>query len=138
VSYREHALPCPGCGGVLAPETVGEAVIDVCPACGGIWVDWFDGDLDEMVRGAPTAAAGRGEGAGKGECPRCSLPLADERYLEGRTEIQRCGECAGAFVPRDAAKAIVEGGSAPPAPDALSRLAAVLQRWFGWDDKASG
>lgn len=138
MSYREHALPCPGCGGVLEPQQVGEAIIDVCPACGGIWVDWFDGELDEMVRGAPAVAAGRGEGAGKGECPRCNAPLAGELHLDGVTKIRRCGDCAGAFVPRDAAKAIVDAVSAPPAPDALSRLAAVLQRWFGWEEKASG
>jgi Zn-finger nucleic acid-binding protein len=141
VSYRETALACPDCGEVLAPQLVDEATIDVCPGCAGVWVDWFDGDLGAMVRGAPTAARGAAPAqVGNAACPRCTLPLTAERWQESRAHILRCGGCAGAFVPRDAAEVIAAAdpdgkGGPPPAADAWSRLAAVLQRWFGWEEK---
>jgi hypothetical protein len=134
MSYREQALTCPACSETLDPKQVGEAVIDVCPACGGIWVDWFDGELAEMVRGAPLVkGAGIPAKPGRSSCPRCQRPLDAETYLESGGDILRCADCAGAFVPRDAARRIANAGpeGPPPASDALSRLSAVLQRWFG-------
>ncbi|APR84815.1 Hypothetical protein A7982_10164 [Minicystis rosea] len=123
---------------MLTPQQVGEAIIDVCPGCGGIWVDWFDGELGAMVRGAPsTARSGpRGKG-GSGACPRCHCALSADRYLDAPEEIRRCGDCAGAFVPREAAHAIAALKTDPDEAPAgrWSRLAAVLRRWFGWEEK---
>lgn len=135
MSYREAALICPACADTMDPHGSGGAVIDVCPGCGGLWVDWFDGDLVDMVRGAPPAEGAPPRQAGGSACPRCNLPLAAERFLDSGAEILRCGDCSGAFVPRDAARAITEAPHGPaPAGDALSRLAATLQRWFGWEE----
>ena len=138
MTYREAALACPACAAVLVPRQVGEAIIDVCPGCGGIWVDWFDGELSAMVRGAPSAVRSgpRGTG-GSGACPRCHCALAADCHLDSQEEIRRCGDCAGAFVPREAAHAIAglnpERGEAEPGR--WGRLAAVLRRWFGWEEK---
>ncbi len=134
--YREAALPCPGCGALMEPHDVSDSVIDVCPACAGIWVDWFDGDLAQMVRGAPLArSASAAEARGEQGCPRCRRPLAAERYLGTRAEVLRCADCAGAFVPRDATQAIATAEAAPPpgADDAWPRLVRVLRRWLGLD-----
>ena len=136
-NYRETALVCPGCGEHLDPKGVGKAIIDVCPSCGGIWVDWFDGELLAMVQGAPrgVGVGNGGDGGAWGEaCPRCKMPLHAEQYLESRAAILRCGDCAGAFVSRSAAKTLIalQPGreKAPVEPDALERLIAVLRRWF--------
>lgn len=135
MSHREGALSCPGCGELLAPKQVGEAILDACPGCGGVWVDWFDGELADMVRGAPAEALAAGApGTGRGECPRCHTALREERYLETKAAIDRCGECAGAFVRRDAASAL-RGVEPKAAEDAWGRLAAVLRGWFGWDEE---
>jgi Zn-finger nucleic acid-binding protein len=137
-AYRETPLLCPGCGETLDPREVGDAIIDVCPACGGIWVDWFDGDLVVMVRGAPPAPGAQIPGApGSSSCPRCRRALGGERYLESHAEIMRCGDCAGAFVPRGSVSALVMldphvHEEAPAPHDPLARLALVLRRWLGW------
>jgi Zn-finger nucleic acid-binding protein len=141
--YRETALACPGCGDVLEPKEVGDAVIDVCVACGGIWVDWFDGDLVVLVRGAPPVPGARvPERPGSASCPRCRRPLDGERYLESRAEILRCGDCAGAFVPRASVSALVMLDPHSQDPEAkqdpLARLALVLQRWLGWREPRGG
>ena len=138
-AYREASLPCPGCRTVLAPEQVGDAIIDVCDACGGIWVDWFDGDLVTMVRSAHIVASGGiPDRRGDATCPRCRSALSWEHYQEGRGEVLRCSDCAGAFVPRTSVPAIVAlaaAGTERAPLDALSRLASVLQRWLGWEER---
>jgi hypothetical protein len=92
--------------------TEAEAEVDVCDACGGVWVDWFDGELraiaaetqkvrDEGRTSAPGSAAGDksipNEAAALGACPRCTRQLVPERYelkaevasarVEGRTSV---------------------------------------------------
>lgn len=130
--YRGVAVRCPGCAHPMTIEPLDEADVDVCNACHGVWIDWFDGELravaTETVRkelvGRPTdPGSSRNEPAATGACPRCTRQLVAEKYvlaevvpasLDGsgpsktttnRTEIDllRCEECAGAFVTRDAA-----------------------------------
>jgi Zn-finger nucleic acid-binding protein len=133
--YREAALSCPGCGALMEPHDVDGSIIDVCAACAGIWVDWFDGDLAQMVRGAPLArSASPRESGGAEGCPRCRSPLAGELYLGTRAEVLRCGDCAGAFVPRGATQAIAASKASSaeqPADGAWDRLVRVLRRWLG-------
>ncbi len=136
--YRESALACPGCREALDPHEVHGATIDVCAACGGIWVDWFDGDLVQMVRGAPPVTGAHApDREGSAACPRCRRALDWERYQDSRAEVMRCCDCAGAFVPHASVPAIVELApqDAERAPlDAFSKLALVLQRWLGWKE----
>lgn len=122
------------CAALLEPASVGEAIIDVCRACAGIWVDWFDGELTEMARGAriqPAVAVATG---GSMVCPRCHKPLEGEGYLETGATVLRCGECAGAFVPRAVMDILVSarrpGSEAEPAQGGLAKLIAVLRRWL--------
>lgn len=126
MSYREAALACPSCGDLLEPKDVGDSVIDVCPTCAGIWVDWFDGELDAMVKGAEAAPRGEDrEGRGAFACPRCGRALDDETYLDSGVPILRCGECSGAFVSYASATALTRS------PDGiLTRLVTVLRSLF--------
>jgi hypothetical protein len=114
-------------------ELLAEAEVDVCGSCGGMWVDWFDGEVKHVATellktesergsrpGAPVSTL-RNEAFATGACPRCSRQLAVERYvvkanlafspLGERTSVStttgadllRCEECAGVFVPRTSA-----------------------------------
>ena len=139
--YRDTVLACPACREPLEPREVHDAVIDVCARCGGIWVDWFDGDLVAMVRGAPPvpgATPPDPEVGTAASCPRCRRPLDRERYLESRAEILRCGDCAGAFVPQASVSTLVtlapQATGPQAAQDPLTRLAVVLRRWLGWSE----
>lgn len=115
----------------MTVEVLEEAEVDVCGSCGGMWVDWFDGEVkrvatevlkSEAVRqsrpGLPSSSL-RNEAFATGGCPRCTRQLATERYVVhanvgssgDRTSIAtatgadllRCEECAGVFVPRTSA-----------------------------------
>jgi Zn-finger nucleic acid-binding protein len=115
----------------MTVEVLDEAEVDVCASCGGMWVDWFDGEVKHVaseVLKTETARASRpsldssslrNEAFATGACPRCTRQLAIERYVVkaevGRgaertsiatatgADLLRCEECAGVFVPRTSA-----------------------------------
>jgi Zn-finger nucleic acid-binding protein len=91
--YRGAAVRCPGCAEPMTVEMLAEAEVDVCGACGGMWVDWFDGEVKRVateVLRTETARASRpsapvsslrNEAFATGACPRCTRQLAIERYV---------------------------------------------------------
>jgi Zn-finger nucleic acid-binding protein len=143
--YRGVAIRCPGCGEPMLQDNVGDAEVDVCATCGGIWLDWFDGEtgalaigvLDKessgMTRHPSTPDTPRNEPRATGACPRCTRQLAVERYMATSIEdgqrherstgadLLRCADCMGVFLSRSSAEMIVaianEDGprSLPPA-----------------------
>lgn len=89
----------------MREQAAGEAVVDVCPDCFGVWLDWFDGEISPVAR--HIAPLGRLEGArdtvpsGEALCPRCRAPLYGEHFAHpDGPRLLRCGECGGSFVPR--------------------------------------
>ena len=86
--YRGIAIRCPGCAEPMTQKSLGEAEVDVCNACGGLWVDWFDGEVRNIATEAlshpshaPLPAGQRNEAVAIGACPRCTRQLAHERYV---------------------------------------------------------
>jgi Zn-finger nucleic acid-binding protein len=77
----------------MSIEVLADAEVDVCGSCGGMWVDWFDGEVKrvatEVLRGeaarasrsSAPASSVRNEAFATGACPRCSRQLAVERYV---------------------------------------------------------
>jgi len=118
---------------MMTAEPISDAEVDVCAACGGIWIDWFDGEVrrvaGEVLAGdharAPSPNPGgsplRAEAVATGACPRCTRQLVVERYevpvppgaasgtrrpavaTPTGAELLRCEECAGVFAPRTSA-----------------------------------
>lgn len=43
-TYRGQPARCPACGVLMEEIDVGDALVDVCADCRGVWLDWFDGD----------------------------------------------------------------------------------------------
>jgi len=135
-AYRDAALSCPACGAGMEARPIDGATIDVCPECAGVWADWFDGDLQAVIRQAP-GARGRGTtSAGSASCPRCRRPL-DGEGIPGAVGqgIFRCAECVGAFVPRGSfgalIDAVVRSPERGPPNSPLARLIALLKRLLG-------
>lgn len=158
--YRGVAIRCPGCGDPMVQENVADAEVDVCPSCGGIWLDWFDGEtsaltvgvLENEKKGAQRSKPQQNEPRATGACPRCTRQLVAERYLatsfeDGKrtqratgADLLRCEECAGVFVSRSSAEMLVavaneEGPrSLPPANVQAAfweRILGVLRKVFG-------
>lgn len=94
--------------------SLGREQIDVCRACGGLFVDWFDGPLAQVIstfhqQQLDTAPA-VGPAISGGMCPRCNVRMT-ESTLDGAT-IHQCSECLAAFVPRLSFDGIVHHASA--------------------------
>ncbi|MBX3202184.1 MAG: zf-TFIIB domain-containing protein [Labilithrix sp.] len=151
-AYRGVTVRCPGCAAPMRCEAVPSAEIDVCDACGGLWVDWFDGDVHTVAAEAEAARAGRAGAAapapaparGSGACPRCTHVLqlemyrftdATERELIPGVELLRCPECAGSFVPRSSAHLLLDRVREPRAVTLWEALVGVIRRLVGADPR---
>lgn len=51
-----HLGKCPRCGANLAEKKLGPVTVDVCPDCGGMWLD--NGELEMLTKVKETAIGG--------------------------------------------------------------------------------
>ncbi|MBX3208978.1 MAG: zf-TFIIB domain-containing protein [Labilithrix sp.] len=146
-AYRGVTVRCPGCAAPMRCEAVPSAEIDVCDACGGLWVDWFDGDVHTVAAEVEAARVNRGAALAPGEpnagartCPRCTRALelelfrftdASEHELVNGVELLRCPECAGSFVPRSSAHLLLDRVREPRVVTLWEALVGVLRRLVG-------
>jgi Zn-finger nucleic acid-binding protein len=107
--YRGMAIRCPGCGASMSTEHLSDAEIDECGACGGLWLDWFDGEVRALAAAALASEASRAverassvtddgrssmaEATATGACPRCTLQLTSEEFVVRGLDV-RAGEDA--------------------------------------------
>ncbi|MDB4944261.1 MAG: hypothetical protein JWP97_3795 [Labilithrix sp.] len=130
-------------------EPTPQAESEVCDACGGTWIDWFDGEVHAIAaeqeavraaRGVPLPGRASQPNAGTGACPRCTRALVPELYpfpdttgtelLDG-VDLLRCPDCAGAFVPRGSAHLLLDRLHEPRAPGALEALVQLVRQLLG-------
>ncbi len=146
--YRGMPAKCPACGAVMDERGAADVMIDVCPTCRGLWIDWFDGDtVDVAMKAAPLSMrAPVALDPSKTFCPRDQQPLNFSNHAAGEHAtgpltgqgpvILRCGECGGSFVPRTVFDELLELAN-PPAETApnspLGKLLAALKRIFAQD-----
>ena len=153
--YRGAAIRCPGCAEAMTQHALEECEVDLCSACGGLWVDSFDGEVRKVTTEALGAATSpprsdaerksRNEAVAVGACPRCTRQLVAERYkLDGQAtgaDLLRCEECMGVFVGKSSAEmlaALPPQEEPPPseAPEVLDplpwqRFLMILKRALG-------
>jgi Zn-finger nucleic acid-binding protein len=86
----------------MTARAVEESTIDVCENCGGVWLDWFDGEAPELARqAAPLPSIDVAPPPlSRQACPRCVAPLRHELFLGRGPGVFRCADCMGLFVPR--------------------------------------
>jgi len=151
-AYRGSTVRCPACAAPMRVEPVPSAEVDVCDACEGLWIDWFDGEIQTLAVEAEAARSDRvtpptplappvpGGTGGAPMCPRCQRGLTTELYrfsdaLEGElvagVELLRCPECAGSFVPRAAAHLLLDRVREPRAMTLWEALVAAVRRLVG-------
>ena len=142
-AYRGQIAACPDCLTPMRIEVVPSAEIDVCDACGGLWLDWFDGEphavaaeVEEVRSGTPIPPINTSEK----HCPRCTKVLAPEllRWLDARdeewvtgVEVFRCGECAGSFIPRSSAHLLHARSNEVQPHGGWAAIIELLQRFLG-------
>ena len=147
-AYRLAIARCPACAEPMRREALTSAELEVCDACEGVWVDWFDGDVSTIAveaeaarldRGTPLPSRPSSPTSGSRTCPRCQHALVPELYrfsdakhddLIGGVELLRCADCAGAFVPRGSAHLLLDRAREERTQSPWEALLALLRRWF--------
>lgn len=128
--YRDKVPSCPRCATPMRSQQSALAVVDICPDCSGLWIDWFDGEIAAVAGSLGGLPAGHAAtSTGSGACPLCAVALVSAPYGDEAVVIERCGECAGAFIPRDAFEQLVREG---PPSDPDEDEAGVIARIVGW------
>lgn len=146
--WKGRDVRCPGCAEAMSVEQVEGGDIDVCGACGGVWLDWFDGEpraiatkvVEAGVVGRPSSPDSlRAQERAIGACPRCTTQLVSERLADAR--VLRCESCAGSFVSREAAETLAalpadeppppSEGPRPIAPGGWKQLLAAVKKKVG-------
>lgn len=148
-AYRDALARCPQCGDAMHAAPTSTAEPQVCDACGGTWIDWFDGEVQAIAveqeaarasRGTPLPGRSGDTPGGTGACPRCTRPLVpelsrfpdatDDDPLTG-VDLLRCPECAGAFVPRGSAHLLLDRHNEPRSQGPLSALVGLVRHVLG-------
>jgi Zn-finger nucleic acid-binding protein len=100
-------LACVKCESVLDKARVGEVEVDLCPSCGGLWLD--HGEIERIGRGNSQdlaklrtaltgSAAPAPPSAIQSSCPACSGLLKE--VVMGPVHVDYCTECHGVFLDR--------------------------------------
>jgi Zn-finger nucleic acid-binding protein len=98
-------LTCVKCTSVLDKARVGDVEVDLCPSCGGLWLDHGEierigrGKTDEMDKlrsalvgsAAPDAASDT-----QNSCPACPGQLKE--VVLGPVHVDYCTKCHGVFL----------------------------------------
>jgi Zn-finger nucleic acid-binding protein len=113
-------LTCVKCTSVLDRSKIDDIEVDLCPACGGLWLD--HGEIERLGRGSAPAIDGLRQALTGGtpadlsdtttSCPACPGTLKE--LALGPIHVDYCGQCKGLFLDKgelDQALAAVQGSS---------------------------
>jgi len=114
---HKRRLNCMRCNAVMSSERVGDISVDVCPDCGGIWLD--KGELSQIVRERIEDAEvderllWKEADKFKGRlseiiCPHCGSRMVEMRHGPDGPAIDICAGCGGVFLDKDELGAILK------------------------------
>ena len=110
-------MECPVCKKRMEEEDFGDAHVDVCAGCHGIWFDWFElSKLDEEDEGFGKALkealkydADHEKRKTPIKCPKCGMRMHQHKYqMANQTDVDECYNCGGFFLDAGELKTIRE------------------------------
>jgi Zn-finger nucleic acid-binding protein len=134
-AYREQMRMCPACGTAMDAVPVSadpndasvRAEADICAKCGGIFLEFFDGEPSAISRGMIKRRELDRKGAaheGALTCPDCDSPMVRKAYLGQGPSLARCEQCMAAFLAPDEVAVLARLELAP-------EIAHVEPSWLG-------
>jgi Zn-finger nucleic acid-binding protein len=98
---------CVKCTSVLDKTNVGDVEVDLCPSCGGLWLDAGElerigrgsaGDLDQLRQALTGSSTPEPASETTTACPACDGKLSEVKV--GPVTIDYCNKCLGLFLDR--------------------------------------
>ncbi len=123
---------CVKCTSILDKSMVGDVEVDLCPSCGGLWLDSGElekigksskDDVDKLRTALVGSAAPEPASDTMTPCPACPGQLKEMKL--GAVTIEFCGACSGIFLDKgelDQAIAAVGGMSVKQVLAAAGRM----------------
>lgn len=108
--YRGRCRNCPACGRPMQRRDVeagaGEGCeVDLCVHCGGVFIEFFDGEPASVALGVEELAVSQPAAKGRdwpssARCPDCGVAMRAMRYMdeEDGPPVFRCDTCMALFV----------------------------------------
>ena len=133
------ARVCPKCKGetrlkpreAVASEQDAEVDIDVCPGCGGVWLDWGElskiSEMKAIIDGASSGAAWKKD-LQRGRCPSCEDRPVLGRISIGAFGIERCPTCLGLWFDRGELGPTLSAAQLEKVPRSLRKLLKIDHR----------
>ncbi|HEY3359777.1 MAG TPA: zf-TFIIB domain-containing protein [Polyangia bacterium] len=121
-------LCCVKCTSILDKSMIGDIEVDLCPKCGGLWLDYGEvaklavlpepelTPLHDLLQGAGGPPPVPSES--KAHCPACPGDLKE--VVLGRIHIDYCTKCKGMFLDQGELEAAI-AAVRPKAKEAASR-----------------
>jgi len=109
-----------------------EAQVDLCPRCGCVFMEFFDGEPSELSRRLEkhlrSARWTTSLPSKTIECPACEVPMIARNYLDGGPLIVRCEHCMAVFATPSQVEdlAMYQSVGGRQKPPWLERLRAML------------
>ncbi len=110
------------------------AEVDRCAGCGGLFLEFFDGEPSAISRGLRQRLdlderASRSVLESTLHCPDCRAPMVRRAYLDQGPELARCDTCMAVFLTPSEVAALARLELEPVAPHEPSWLDRLL-RWL--------
>ena len=118
--YLGMARICPDDRSQLEVRTIHGIEVDICPNCGGIWLD--RGEINRLrklstneVKDFETVPIHTGDSRpSSGACPACSKSLHPFRYANGHATLSTCEGLCGLWLPEQELDKIAAMSTPPP------------------------
>jgi hypothetical protein len=114
-------------------DTSARAEIDRCGRCGGVFLEFFDGEPGALSRGLGAHPDARRDGAerpaGALVCPDGEAPMIDAPYLGHGPAVPRCETCLAVFLSPTQRAALAALRLPPPEEDAEPGWVERLVAW---------
>lgn len=109
---------------VRLPRGGGEqAEVDICGFCGGVYLEFFDGEPGGLARSILRRLPGVEQPAqprpAQPSCPDCGTTMESRHYLDNGPRVARCDSCLAVFADAEGLRALATYSDQSPAPRTL-------------------
>ncbi len=117
----------------MTGHDISGSLVDVCTACAGVWIEWFDGEPNVLAGLLPPGSTAA-HPPGQMLCPACKTRLDETGYPDESSEarVHRCGHCVGTFVTADGLATLARAGAPVREDDEDTFLSWLISRLKVW------